>query len=113
MKHLPKCDVNSENYFINISDGEPCFNIVTSTSHVSYTGTSAAQHTRKQVQKIISSGYKVISYFVTEYAGPINSIEYGALFKIMYGKDSNFINFNNLNQIVSTLNKKMIESVDK
>jgi hypothetical protein len=113
MKHLPKCDVNSENYFINISDGEPCFNIVTSTSNVSYTGASAAQHTRKQVQKIITSGYKVISYFVTEYAGPINSAEYGALFKIMYGKDSNFINFNNLNQIVSTLNKKMVESVDR
>ena len=113
MKHLPKCDVNSENYFINISDGEPCFNIVTSTSNVSYTGASAAQHTRKQVQKIITSGYKVISYFVTEYEGPINSTEYGALFKIMYGKDSNFINFNNLNQIVSTFNKKMVESVDR
>ena len=40
------------------------------------------------------------------------STEYGALFKIMYGKDSNFINFGNLNQIVSTLNKKMLESVD-
>ena len=112
MKHLPKCDVNSENYFINISDGEPCFSIATSTSNVSYTGASAAQHTRKQVQKIIASGYKVISYFVTEYMGSPMSTEYGALFKIMYGKDSNFINFGNLNQIVSTLNKKMLESVD-
>ena len=112
MKHLPKCDVNSENYFINISDGEPCFSIATSTSNVSYTGASAAQHTRKQVQKIIASGYKVISYFVTEYMGSPVSTEYGALFKIMYGKDSNFINFGNLNQIVSTLNKKMLESVD-
>jgi hypothetical protein len=30
----------------------------------------------------------------------------------MYGVDSNFINVENLNQIVKTINKKMMDSID-
>lgn len=112
MKHVTKCDVESENYFINISDGEPCFMIATTNGSYSYSGSAAAQHTRKQVSKITSSGYKVISYFITEYDNNSYGNVHRDNFKIMYGKDSSFINFNNLNQIVSTLNKKMLESVD-
>jgi len=46
---------------------------------------------------------------VSEYANNEASIN---LFKTMYGKDSVFINVENLNQIVNTLNKKMLESID-
>ena len=109
MRHLPKCNFGDENYFINISDGEPCFNIRTETTCLSYSGTPAAQHTRKQVQKIREAGYKVISYYVTEYP---NDTMHRDNFKIMYGEDSNFISFDNLTQIVKTLNKKMVDSVD-
>lgn len=112
MKNITKCDVESENYFINISDGEPCFMISSTNGAYSYSGTAAAQHTRKQVNKITSSGYKVISYFITEHDNSTYGQNHRDNFKLMYGKDSNFINFNNLNQIVATLNKKMLESVD-
>ena len=113
MKHITKCDVESDNYFINISDGEPCFMISSTNGSYSYSGTAAAQHTRKQVSKITSAGYKVISYYITEYENNSYANVHRDNFKVMYGKDSNFINFNNLNQLVSTLNKKMLESVDE
>ena len=111
IKHLPKCSVDADNYFINISDGEPCFSISNNNFSVSYSGIAACQHTRKQVSKIRDNGYRIISYFVTEpngYKQP-NLVEN---FKVMYGSDSHFINFDNLNQVVGTINKKMIESVD-
>jgi len=34
------------------------------------------------------------------------------LFKIMYADDAYFINVDNINQIVKTLNQKLMESVD-
>lgn len=111
IKHLPKCSVDADNYFINISDGEPCFSISNNNFSVSYSGIAACQHTRKQVSKIRDRGYRIISYFVTEPNGykQSNLVEN---FKVMYGGDSHFINFDNLNQVVGTINKKMLESVD-
>jgi len=111
LREIPQSDTNSESYFINISDGEPCFSFSGESvdSTVGYSGIAAALHTRKQVNKIRALNYNVLSYFVSEYANNEASIN---LFKTMYGKDSVFINVENLNQIVNTLNKKMLESID-
>lgn len=111
IKHLPKCSVDADNYFINISDGEPCFSISNNNFSVSYSGIAACQHTRKQVSKIRDNGYRIISYFVTDMYGH-KQPSLVENFKVMYGSDSHFINFDNLNQIVGTINKKMLESVD-
>ena len=111
IRHLPKCSVDADNYFINISDGEPCFSISNNNFSVSYSGIAACQHTRKQVSKIRDNGYRIISYFVTDMYGH-KQPSLVENFKVMYGSDSHFINFDNLNQIVGTINKKMLESVD-
>lgn len=112
MREMPQADHNSESYFINISDGEPCFsfNGESVEQPIGYSGNDAALHTRKQVNKIRALNYKVISYFISE--STESSQQLSALFKTMYGKDSVFINVENLNQIVNTLNKKMLESID-
>ena len=106
MSYLPKVDGDTNGYFINISDGEPCFNFkLEDSTIVAYTGVKACIHTRKQVKKILASGYKVLSYFVSEYEIETNKIN----FKVMYGEDSRFINVHNINSIADTLNGKLLE----
>ena len=112
LRYLPKASNNTNSYFVNISDGEPCFNYHSPGGiGFSYTGATALNHTRTQVNKIRDTGYNIISYFVTEYEG-FGAETYRANFKTMYGVDSNFINVENLNQIVKTINKKMMDSID-
>jgi len=112
MKEMPEGGADMDSYFINISDGEPCFsfNGESVQTPVAYSGADAASHTRKQVNKIRSMNYRVISYFISEN----NTVppQSANMFKTMYGKDGVFINVENINQIVNTLNKKMLESVD-
>ena len=110
LREIPKADSESENYFINISDGEPCYHYNGDNADyiVSYSGEDAARHTKKQVNKIRMANYKIISYFISEYKNEGLS----NLFKIMYGEDSNFVNVDNVNDIVKTMNKKMLESID-
>lgn len=110
LKYLPEHSSETNNYFINISDGEPYFSATTTENNkIDYSGQDAAYHTRTQVNKIKKSGYDVISYFVNDY--DFNNYS-KANFKIMYGNDSNFINVSNINQIANTLNRKMMESLD-
>lgn len=113
MKFLPKSDTNTNSYFVNISDGEPCFYYNNSSSGIafSYRDKSACEHTRTQVRKIKESGYNIISYFVSDYDNfGIEVLRQN--FKTMYGSDSHFINVENLNQIVKTVNGKMMEAID-
>jgi len=113
MKFLPKADTNTNSYFVNISDGEPCFYYNDSSAGIafSYRDKSACEHTRTQVRKIKESGYNIISYFVSDY----DSFGMEVLrqnFKTMYGNDAHFINVENLNQIVKTVNCKMMDAID-
>ncbi len=112
LRYLPKASNNTNSYFVNISDGEPCFNYHSTVGiGFTYNGTTALNHTRTQVNKIRDTGYNIISYFVTEYEG-FGAETLRANFRTMYGVDSNFINVENLNQIVKTINKKMMDSID-
>jgi len=113
MKFLPKADTNTNSYFVNISDGEPCFyyNDTSAGIALSYRDKSACEHTRTQVRKIKESGYNIISYFVSDYDSVDMEVP-RQNFKTMYGSDSHFINVENLNQIVKTVNGKMMEAID-
>jgi hypothetical protein len=86
-------------YFLNMSDGMPWFN--------NYGGEQALLHTSKQVKKMKREGIKVISYF-------IGGKGYGDSkedFQLMYGKDSHFIDTNNLLSLAKTMNNKFLERV--
>lgn len=111
MKYLPKNDSQKQSYFLNISDGEPAFKTTINKIEVLYSGISAAQHTQSQVKKIKNSGYEVLSYFIEESAYLKNKTLHEN-FKIMYGVDSHFIDVQSTNQIVNTLNKKFMQTLD-
>lgn len=100
---IPSSSPVLDSYFINISDGEPYF------QHGRYSGMVGANHTAKQVEHIRNAGVYVTSYFIENEsimrAGKSNR----DIFKTMYGKDSNFINLNNISEIANTLNKKFLQ----
>jgi hypothetical protein len=102
LKHIPMGTHELDSYFVNISDGEPAFD-------VGYYGVTAANHTKKQVSKIREAGVSVISYFVEStdsiYTKTSNET---TLFRTMYGKDAQFIDVRNITQVAHTLNKKFL-----
>lgn len=113
MRFLPTYSDDTNNYFINISDGQPFFSfVIDNRVSLSYNGPDAAQHTRNQVNKIRAAGYTVLSYFIDEGAQNTFTQEYTTLFRTMYGTDASFINVECLNQITGTLNKKMMDCLD-
>jgi hypothetical protein len=100
IENLPTVILNEKHYFLNISDGEPFFVSNMDTGDINYSETPAAIHTKCQIKKIISSGYKVLSYFIQN-----NTDEHAEdLFKQMYGKHANFIDVQDISKIAKTLN---------
>ena len=98
MNEITKTSNGVETYLINFSDGFPGFD----NSEISYGGTAARKHTAEQVKKMRQAGIKVLSYYIADYG-----YEYGSDgFKEMYGKDAEFIDTGNMNQLAKTLNKK-------
>lgn len=106
LEHIPQSTYHSDSYFVNISDGEPAFNV----GKVVYIDAIAANHTRKQVRKMMDQGTEVISYYVE--ADKYNMDNNVKNFKMMYGKDSHFIDVKNVVQIAHTLNKKFLSKVN-
>lgn len=94
-------DVDS--YFLNISDGEPYFH----GKGMSYSGSSAAKHTRKMMKSIEGMGIKVMSYYVTDsnYEVDEHSSSSAKIFKECYGSAASYINVTNVNEVARTMNR--------
>ncbi len=100
---IPSTSPTLDSYFINISDGEPYF------KNGQYSGQVGGAHTAKQVEHIRNCGVYITSYFIESERGRIGRNNNRDIFKMMYGKDSNFINLNNISEIANTLNKKFLQ----
>jgi len=90
-------DVDS--YFINVSDGEPCYN--------SYSGYKALAHTKRQVDGIKSLGISVLSFYVS---GDSRQTTPSYNFKNMYGKDAKACTPDSLTGLAKVLNSKFLEA---
>jgi hypothetical protein len=90
-------------YFVNISDGEPCFS--PSGKHpLQYWGPMAHKHTRAMVEIFRNHGIKVLSYFISER----NMNGYVDAFRTMYGEDAVFIDVTNATAVLRTLNQRLL-----
>lgn len=101
VKELPTGSDALETYFINYSDGMPWFQ--------DYDGFRAIEHTRQQVMKMKSLGYKVLSFFVSDH----NTNQANADFKRMYGSDAKTIDVTSLVGLVKQLQQMFINKNDK
>lgn len=108
-KIFPKMQGNENFYFVNLSDGEPCFSANGRNSSASffYGGSSAYHHCRRMVDTIIrENGATVISYLINDGFGVDLSS-----FKEMYGAKNAFaINTDSVVEIARTMNKKFLEN---
>jgi hypothetical protein len=95
-------------YFINFSDGEPSFSMKDTRSNnwTNYSGEHAANHTKAQIRTMREHGVKVLSYFITD----TNHVGAGAkrLFTMMYGENAVFVNVQQANEVLRTLNKLLL-----
>ena len=100
MNQIDSSSNGKDSFFINFSDGEPYFE----NSDITYWGDNANIHTKKQIDKMIAKGVKVLSYFIgSAYGSNENN------FKKMYGKDASFIETNQLVPLAKSLNKMFTE----
>lgn len=96
MKNFLPSNTDMDSYFLNLSDGEPYFH----GRNFYYSGTEAAEHTKKMVKMLEGMGIKTLSYFIK------SQYDSGSdLFKRMYGSGAQDIDVTNVTQISKTMNK--------
>ena len=106
---VPASTPDLDSFFINLSDGEPCFG-----EGACYSGPIAWNHTKKQVDKIRQAGIEVMSYFIEkkELTADQRVVGNTAAFKKMYGADALIIDVDNVTQIAHTMNKKFLSKAN-
>ena len=97
MKEIVDSSKGKDAYFVNFSDGAPYYG--------SYHGPAAYKHTRKQTNRMLKEGIKVISYFID------GSEYYMENFRSMYGKNAESIDVSNISAVARVMNKKFLETV--
>ena len=91
-------------YFLNLSDGMPYFQ----NSNFYYSGDTASNHTRNEVDKLKKAGIKILSFFVTESSyGREKNL---STFKKMYGQDAKDIDVTSVVSLAKVLNAKFLEN---
>jgi hypothetical protein len=103
-----------DSFFLNFSDGEPAYSerIGSSYNYIEYSGEDAAAHTAKQVNRMLNSNIKVISYFIGDLLdsdGNVRDNRSTRLFRKMYGRDAQFVNTEDIFTVARTMNNKFLE----
>ena len=98
-----------DRYFLNISDGEPYFQMKSPlTGHsFHYADGNGVEHTKNQVNKIRRQGIHILSYYVQDdsYASLLgDGHNTKRNFQVMYGKDARFIKTNSVVDLAKTIN---------
>ena len=112
-KYLIPNTNDTDSYFLNFSDGQPCFSIHSGSDDISYNGSAAAQHTNQQVKKMRAAGINVLSYFITN-AGEHTFEQSGDwdMFKRCYDKSAKYVNVENVTQVAKTMNDLFLQKTD-
>jgi len=100
-KFIPTSSYYLDSYLINMSDGMPNYKAPNGTEYIRE---EAYTHTARVVNKIKKKNVKLLSYFISKNKN-IYKNDTSECFKQMYGRDSRFIDVDNINQITQTLNK--------
>ena len=100
-KFIPQSSYYLDSYLINMSDGMPNFR---ARNRSEYVREEAYIHTASVVNKIKKKNIKLLSYFISKNKNKYKT-EASECFRQMYGRNSRFVDVDNINQITQTLNK--------
>ena len=96
-------------YFINFSDGEPSFSFTQNGHYVQYYGETATTHTRTMIRQLREHGVKILSYFIQDSRGGWKaSPSARTAFTKMYEQNAEFVNVENVGDVLRTLNKLLL-----
>ena len=109
-KQLIPTTNDTDSYFLNFSDGQPCYSIGTADDSINYQGEAAAEHTKKQINKMRNAGINTLSYFISDYSEErIQSTPDWRIFQKCYGKDAKSVNVENMMQVAKTMNELFLQ----
>jgi hypothetical protein len=109
-KQLIPSTNDSDSFFLNFSDGEPCYSINNGGDDIYYRGDAAAKHTRKQVKKMQDAGINTLSYFISEYSDArIKQTSSWNIFEKCYGKGAKAVNVENMFEVAKTMNQLFLQ----
>ena len=113
-KYLIPTDNSVDSFFLNFSDGQPSYAISTKTDSIHYSGTQAAEHTNRQVKKMMANGINVLSYFITDQSEERfeHSHDWDT-FKKSYGKGAKYVNVENMVQVAKTMNELFLTKANR
>jgi len=113
-KYLIPADNSVDSYFLNFSDGQPCYSIISKTDNITYGGESAALHTNKQVKKMRESGINVLSYFITEKSeSSFENTQDWRTFQKSYDKSAKYVNVENIMQVAKSMNDLFLQKSNR
>ena len=110
MKELIPSTNDTDSYFLNFSDGQPTYSISHGNDEIHYSGNNAAEHTNKQVKKMMGNGINILSYFITECSH--DRFEHSSdwqIFKKCYGNDAKYVNVENVFEVAKTMNELFLK----
>jgi hypothetical protein len=109
-KQLIPSNNDSDSYFLNFSDGEPCYSISNGGDDIYYRGEAAAKHTKKQIKKMQDAGINTLSYFISEYSDErIKQTSSWRIFEQCYGKGAKSVNVENMFEVAKTMNELFLQ----
>lgn len=101
---LPLPGYYQDTYLMNISDGLPNINSPL------YGLKTAVEHTKKVINNYTSKGIGVMSYYIKDTWDNNNSKD---TFEIMYGKNSQFIDVNDIHLVAKSINNLLLTNTIK
>lgn len=110
MKELIPSTNDTDSYFLNFSDGQPTYGINHGNDEIQYSGNNAAEHTNRQVKKMMGNGINILSYFITECSH--DRFEHSSdwqIFKKCYGNDAKYVNVENVFEVAKTMNELFLK----
>jgi nitric oxide reductase activation protein len=113
LKQLIPTTNDTDSYFLNFSDGQPTYSISQGDDQIHYAGSSAAEHTRRQVKKMQNSGLNILSYFITDYSSDrFEQSHDWQIFKKCYGNDAKYVNVENMFEVAKTMNELFLKKAN-
>ena len=102
MKNFIPSNKDMDSYFLNFSDGEPCFE----GNGMHYSGDAAARHTARRIKQMKENGINVLSYFISSHGESGRSWD---IFKQCYGDGAKTIDPRNMLQVAKTMNEMFLK----
>jgi hypothetical protein len=101
MKNFIPSSKDTDSYFLNFSDGEPCYD----GAGIHYSGATAAKHTAKRIKEMQSMGINVLSYYISSYEDGRS----WDIFRQCYGNGAKTIDPRNMMQVAKTMNELFLK----